>query len=114
MELEELLVVSLCDNNLYIELTTNSGTILIKEPVLDMSNYFQGSHWGFSFACKFNCSQIHSSYDRLFAWGNSITINDSIHVSLTSNTSHNNGNDPCISFGNTRIFEDLNTGCPAL
>ena len=49
-----------------------------------------------------------------FLCGNSSTLDDSIHVSLTSSTSHNNGNTPSIILGNTKVSEDLNTGCPAL
>ena len=79
-----------------------------------MSDYFQCNEWGFSSACKFNCSQIHSSYARLFSWCVSNVLDDSLHVALTTNTSHNNGIVPSIILGNTRVYEDLDTGCPAL
>ena len=36
------------------------------------------------------------------------------HVSLTFNASHDSGNVPSISVGNTRVYEDLDTDCPAL
>ena len=41
-------------------------------------------------------------------------LDDSLHVWFTSNTSHNHGNVPSIVLGNTRVYEDLDTGCPAL
>ena len=79
-----------------MELTTNGGDILIKAPLLYMSTYCQGSNLEFSFACKFKCFQIHSSYARLFSWGVSGALRGSIHVSITSNTSHTNCNVPYI------------------
>ena len=35
------------------------------------------------------------------------------HVSLTFNASHDSGNVPSISVGNTRVYEDSNAGCQA-
>ncbi len=90
--------------NNHMELTTNSGDIPMPSPTavvhgatldipldtpLDMSGFFQGGSWEFSFACKFNVSQTHNNYGRLFGWGVSGVLDDSIRIALATNTSHN-------------------------